>query len=85
MEKRLEFIKTLTVAQFKEEAKVDTIKVGKSKNNKLMFQAGALAGACRSAGVPEKPMFSLVQGEDTEPFWLLHNEGEMLTTVLVEL
>lgn len=91
MEKRLEFQETLTVAQFKAKHGVDTIKVGKSKNGKLMFQAGGILGACRSGDLPTKPMFSLVRGEATEqnpdakPFWLLHQESEALISVITEL
>lgn len=77
----LEFIKTLTVEQFKSEVKVDSIAVKRNpQTGKLFIQFGGETGACSTKGVPEKPMLSYVKGEVTErnpdgKFWLLHEEG----------
>lgn len=77
MANQLNFIETLTISEFKQRKGVQAIQVGPSKKTgKLMFQAGGIQGACRSAGIPTKPMMSYVEGEDGSQFWLLHQEGE---------
>lgn len=77
MANQLNFIETLTIAEFKNRKGVNSIEVGPSKKSgKLMFKAGGIQGAVRSAGIPTKPMMSFVEGSDGEQFWLLHQEGE---------
>lgn len=65
----LKFIETLTVEQFKNEAKVSRIDVKQNEvTNKLFFTYGARTGAVAVNGVPKHPMFSLVNPElEREP------------------
>lgn len=82
MEKNLIFKETLTVEQFKAANNVSRIDVRKNpKTGKNFFTFGAKMGAVASNGIPQHPMFSLVEGEHTPQnpegtFWLLHEEGQ---------
>lgn len=88
---KLEFLRTLTVEQFKAEMHADKLKVKRSKGStKLYFTAGGVQGAVRKEGVPTKPMVSWVKGDITErtpdgKFWLLHQEGEGDAEIIAEL
>ncbi len=76
MDNNLEFIDTLTVEQFKAEKHVDKIQVKKNpQTGKLFFTFGAKTGAVAARGVPTHPMISLVEGNDGEQFYLLHEES----------
>ena len=78
----LEFLRTLTIEQFKDEQKVPYIEVLQNPNSsKIFFTYGSKTGACSSKGVPKDPRISLVKGETTEKnpdgkFWLLHEAGK---------
>lgn len=65
----LKFIETLTVEQFKDESKVSRVDVKKNnRTSKLFFTYGVKTGAVSSKGIPQHPMFSLVNPElDREP------------------
>lgn len=82
MAEKLEFLKTLTVEQFKAETLVPRIDVKKNpKTNRLFFSYGAKIGAVATKGIPEHPMISLMKGDPTPEnpsgeFWLLHEEGK---------
>lgn len=82
MEKNLIFKDTRTVEQFKSEHNAERVDVRKNpKTGNLFFTCGSLIGAVASKGIPEHPMFSLVQGDPTPQnptgeFWLLHEEGK---------
>lgn len=86
--KTCEFLRTLTVEQFKSENKVDTILVKKGSTGKCFFSAGAIQGPVSHKGIPEYPVFSFCKGEITEQnpsgeFWLLHDAkagGEVVAT-----
>lgn len=74
---QLTFLETLTVEQFKAEKLVDKIQVKRNpKTNKLFFTYGAKIGAVAVKGVPTHPMISLVQGDNGDEFYLLHEEGQ---------
>lgn len=65
----LHFIETLTVEQFKSESMVSRVDVKRNNNtSKLFFAYGTKTGAVSSNGIPEHPMFSLVNPDlDREP------------------
>lgn len=44
-------------------------------DNMMFFTFGAKTGAVSRKGIPVHPMISLVQGNDGEKFFLLHEEG----------
>ena len=81
-EKKLKFLKTLTVAQFKRDNAVNALRVRRNPlTGKLFFTFGAESGAVAKAGIPAHPMVSRVLGDPTPEnptgeFWLLHEEGE---------
>ena len=85
---KCEFLRTLTVEQFKAEVSADTILVKKSQDGKCFFTAGSLRGPVSHRGIPEYPVFSYCKGEPSErnptgEFWLLHDEaagGELIAT-----
>lgn len=87
MERKLKFLKTYTIEQFKALTKVDRLDVKKNpKNGNLFFTFGADTGAVTSAGIPKHPMVSYVEGEKTERnptglFYLLHEEGNGAPTI----
>lgn len=70
----LKYIETLTVAEFKQRSG-SPIEVYKNPNTeKIAFQSGSIRGAV-SANYKENPVLSLVQGDEAEPFWLLHKRS----------
>lgn len=87
---KLNFLRTLTVEQFKSEQKVDKVCVKQNPNTgKLFMTFGAAVGAVASKGIPSHPMISEVVGEPTEKnpsgkFFLLHEEGQGGAPVLAE-
>ena len=82
---QLTFLDTLTVEQFKAEKLVDKIQVKRNpKTNKLFFTYGAKIGAVAVKGVPTHPMVSLVQGDNSDEFYLLHEEGQGGAPVVAE-
>lgn len=77
MDNNLKFIDTLTVEQFKNQTLVKEIQVRKNPNTgKLFFTYGGKTGAVSTKGIPTHPMISLVEGNDGEQFYLLHEEGQ---------
>lgn len=77
MEKKLTFIETLTVEEFKALFNVSSISVRRNpQTSKLFMVFGTKTGAVARAGIPTKAMVSKVQTEDGEEFWLLHEQGE---------
>lgn len=86
--KQCEFLRTLTVEQFKNEVNASTILVKKGSSGKCFFSAGAVQGPVSHKGIPEYPVFSFCKGEITEQnptgeFWLLHDAaagGEVVAT-----
>lgn len=87
---KLNFLRTLTVEQFKADQKVDKVCVKQNPHTgKLFMTYGAATGAVASKGIPKHPMISEVQGEKTEKnptgkFFLLHEEGEGGAPVLAQ-
>lgn len=77
MDNNLKFIDTLTVEQFKAQQLVKEIQVRKNPHtSKLFFTYGGKTGAVSTKGIPTHPMISLVEGNDGEQFYLLHEEGQ---------
>lgn len=77
MDNNLKFIDTLTVEQFKTQQLVKGIQVRRNpRTNKLFFTYGGKTGAVSTKGIPTHPMISLVEGNDGEQFYLLHEEGQ---------
>lgn len=77
MDNKLNFIDTLTVEQFKDQQHVKEIQVRKNPNTgKLFFTYGSKTGAVSTKGIPTHPMISLVEGNEGEQFYLLHEEGQ---------
>lgn len=80
----LDFIETFTIDQFKAEVHVEKLQVKKNpKTGLLFFTYGAKVGAVASAGIPKRPMVSLVNG-DSGKFYLLHEEGTGGAPVIAE-
>ena len=78
----LEFLRTLTVEQFKTLKLVKSIKVKKSpKTGSLFFTFGSEVGAVSLKGIPENPMISEVIGKSGESFWMLHEEASGCETL----
>lgn len=77
MSNNLKFIDTLTVEQFKNQTLVKEIQVRKNPNTgKLFFTYGGKTGAVSTKGIPTHPMISLVEDNEGEQFYLLHEEGQ---------
>ena len=81
MEKHLKFLKTMSVADFKAENKVDQIEIKRSGNSgKFFFTFGIESGACSNkvlTGELTDPVISRVLSADTgDMFFLLHQRGE---------
>lgn len=82
----LKFIETFTVEQFKNENNVNQILIKQNpKNGKLFFTYGAKTGAVSANGIPEHPMISLVEGDNNEQFYLLHDEPKSNAPVIETL
>ena len=76
MDNNLKFIDTLTVEQFKTQKLVKEIQVRKNPHtSKLFFTYGGKTGAVSTQGIPAHPMISLVEDNEGEQFYLLHEEG----------
>jgi len=78
---KLKFLKTWSVAQFKNEQKVDKIEVKKNEaTGKCFFVYGFETGACSEkfeSGELTKPVISQVCSPETgDMFMLLHQFGE---------
>ena len=87
---KLEFLRSLTVEQFKSEHQTSEIKVKKNPETGKLFMSWSPnkndTGAVSEKGIPTKPIISWVKGDPTErnpsgEFWLLHNEGEGAPTL----
>lgn len=88
--KTLDFIRSYTIEQFKDEMKTEKIQVLHQKDtpNKLFFSWGpdkTQVGAVSKSGIPAVPIISLVKSKtDGKSFYLMHAEGEgpavLLTT-----
>lgn len=86
----LDFLRSLTVEQFKSEQQTSKIEVKKNPETGKLFMSWGpskeTTGAVSQKGIPTKPVVSYVKGEPTEmnpsgEFWLLHNEGEGAPTL----
>lgn len=76
MDNNLKFIDTMTVEQFKDRQLVKEIRVRKNPHTgKLFFTYGSKIGAVSTNGIPAHPMISLVEDNEGEQFYLLHEEG----------
>lgn len=76
---KLTFLRSLTVEQFKSQMGCSKISIRQGSNG-LFFTAGEVKGAVASNGIPQRPLFSEVQGVSSElnssgVFWLLHEES----------
>ena len=79
---KLDFLRTLTVEQFKKLMLVNSIKVKKNpKTGSLFFTYGGEVGAVSLKGIPTNPMLSEVIGNDGTSFWMLHEEGNGAETL----
>lgn len=96
MAQNLDFLRTLTVEQFKDELKVNKLQIKQAAgSSKYFFQYGGATGAVATQNhsleeVLKNPMVSYVKGEPTDQnpdgkFWMLHMEGNGGATVLVTL
>ena len=76
----LTFITTMSIADFKEIKKVETIEVKQNpKTSKLFFVYGVETGAVSSRykqGIPNNDVISLVETDKGDSFFLLHNLNE---------
>lgn len=87
---KLKFISTQSVAAFKRENGVESLKVMQNpKTGKLFFATVGgknITGAVSGEKVPEQPMVSLVQGDPSTEnpdgkFYMIHKEGQGLDAV----
>lgn len=72
-DKNLKFLRSLTVEQFKNTLNCSKISIRQGSNG-LFFTAGEISGAVSKSGIPQKPIFSEVEGSNGI-FWLLHEES----------
>ena len=90
MESNLKFLKTMSIADFKQQYNVETIEVKRNEHTgKCFFVYGFETGACSrkvEKGDLTIPVISEVCSPDTgDMFYLLHQKGEGGATTLATL
>ena len=87
MERKLKFLQTWEVAEFKAENQIDKIEVKRNEiTGKCFFTYGLQTGACSKkveTGEVTSPVISQVCSDETgETFHLLHQKGEINATTI---
>ena len=78
-ENNLTFVSTSTLAEFKAAKSVSSLDIVKNpKTEKIFFSCSSTSGAVSSKWTSKEPsMISVVKGEDSVEFFMLHNKASV--------
>ena len=73
----LRFLRTESVEEFKAQHGINRLEILENKNSGKHFfvWSGGKGAVAENFSLSKEPLVSLVQGDDNEPFLLLHNRG----------